>query len=62
MPDKYKHTRAERNALLRDLEHILKSDNEREFMRILRKYGIRDENPRFSEYVRLFRSLRSGRL
>ncbi|MHB8754724.1 MAG: hypothetical protein ACYC92_07180 [Candidatus Acidiferrales bacterium] len=48
MPDKYKHTRAENN-------------DERELMQILRKHGIKDENPRFSEIVRLFRDLRSGK-
>jgi hypothetical protein len=58
---KYKHTRAEINALLRDLRHILNINDEREFMRILRKYGIKDEDPRFSEIVKLFRALRSGR-
>jgi len=30
-------------------------------MQILRKHGIKDENPRFSEIVRLFRDLRSGK-
>lgn len=61
MPDKYKHTRAEINALLRDLEHILDINDEREFMQILRKHGIKDEDPRFSELLKLFRALRSGR-
>ena len=31
-------------------------------MRILRKQGVKDENPRFSAVVRLFRELRSGKL
>ena len=61
MPDKYKHTRAERAALLRDLKRILRHNDERELMQILRKYAIKDEDPRFSEYVRLFRDLRSGK-
>jgi hypothetical protein len=61
MPDKYKHTYAETNALLRDLRHILRSNNERELMQILRKYGIQDEDQRFSEIVKLFRDLRSGK-
>ena len=58
---KYKHTRAETNALLRDLRHILNINDEREFMQILRKHGIKDEDPRFSEILKLFRALRSGR-
>jgi hypothetical protein len=61
MPDKYKHTRAEINALLRDLRQILKYGDEREFMQVLRKHGIKDEDPRFGEIVRLFRALRSGK-
>jgi len=61
MPDKYKHTRAETNALERDLKRILSNNDERELMQILRKHGIKDENPRFSEIVKLFRDLRSGK-
>jgi hypothetical protein len=61
MPDKFKHTRAESAALLRDLQRIYANDYEREFMRILRKHGIKDEDPRFSEIVKLFQSLRSGK-
>jgi hypothetical protein len=34
MPDKYKFTRAEANALRRDLEKILKYGDEREFMQV----------------------------
>jgi len=30
-------------------------------MQILRKYGIKDEDPRFSEIVRLFRDLQRGK-
>jgi hypothetical protein len=30
-------------------------------MQILRKYGIRDEDPRFSEIVSFFRELRAGK-
>jgi hypothetical protein len=29
-------------------------------MQILRKYEIKDENPRFAEIAKLFRDLRSG--
>ena len=61
MPEKYKHTRTEINALLRDLRQILKANNERELMQILRKYGIKDEDARFSEIVKLFRDLQSGK-
>ena len=61
MPDKHKRTKAEERALERDLERIFANNDEVELMRILRKYGIRDEHPRFSEVVRLFRDLRSGK-
>lgn len=61
MPDKYKLTYAEMNALLRELRRIYKNDDEREFMQILRKYGIKDEDPRFAEIVKFFRDLRSGK-
>ena len=61
MTDKYKLTRAEMNALLRDLRKILQYGDEREFMQVLRKRGIKDENPRFAELVKLFRDLRGGK-
>ncbi len=61
MPDKFKHTRAEANALLRDIELIFKTGDEREFMQILRKHGLMDEDPRFAEILKLFRALRSGK-
>lgn len=61
MPDKYKLKREERATLLRDLRIIFECDDEREFMRILRQSGIKDEDPRFSEIVKLFRDLRSGK-
>lgn len=59
--DKFKHTRAEEYALLRDLEQIFKYGDEREFMQVLRKNGIKDEDPRFVEILKLFRVLRSGK-
>jgi dipeptidyl aminopeptidase/acylaminoacyl peptidase len=31
-------------------------------MKILRKHGIKDENPLFEEIVRFFRALRSGKI
>jgi len=61
MPDKYKHTWTERKALLRDLERLRKPEDERAFMQVLRKHGIKDEDPRFAELVNLFRQLRSGK-
>lgn len=61
MPDKHKYTRAEANAPGRDLRRILSNNDERELMQILRKYGIKDEDPRFSEIVKLFLDLRSGK-
>jgi hypothetical protein len=61
MPDKYKHTYAERNALRGYLKWILACNNEKELMQILRRYGIMDEDPRFAEIVKLFRDLRSGK-
>lgn len=61
MPDKYKLTRAEMNALLRDLRKIFLYGDEKEFMDVLWKRGIKDENPRFAELVKLFRDLRGGK-
>ena len=61
MADKYELTRAEMNALWRDLRKILQYGDEREFMQVLRKRGIKDENPRFAELVKLFRDLRGGK-
>jgi hypothetical protein len=57
--DKFKHTRAEEYALLRDLEQIFKYGDERESMQVLRKNGIKDEDPRFVEVLKLFRVLRT---
>jgi hypothetical protein len=62
MPEKYKLTREERSALLRDLRKIFECDDEREFMKILRQRGIKDEDPRFSEILKFFRDLRGGKL
>ena len=36
-------------------------DNLDEFMRILRKNGVKDEDPRFSALVKYFRDLQSGK-
>ncbi len=55
MPDKYKHTASERNAMLRDLRRIISLRDERELMKFLREHGIKDENPRFSQIVKAFR-------
>lgn len=58
---KYRYTFAELNSLRNHLKWVLASDNERELMQILRKYGIKDEDPRFAEIVKLFHDLRSGK-
>jgi len=46
---------------LRDLEKVFENGDEREFMQFLRKNGIKDEDPRFAELLKLYRDLRSGR-
>lgn len=61
MAEKYRFTLEEKTTLLRELRKILRSDDEREFMRILRKLGIKDEDPRFAEAVKFFRDLRGGK-
>ena len=55
MPEKYKHTASERNAMLRQLKRIIAARDERELMSFLREHGIKDENPRFSQIVKAFR-------
>jgi hypothetical protein len=57
---KYRHTPQERTAL-KELRWIWEENNEQELMRILRKQGVKDEDPRFSEVVKLFRDLRGGK-
>jgi hypothetical protein len=57
VPEKYKLTHAERAALLRSLLKLLRTRDEREFMSVLRKRGIKDEHPQFAEMVKLFREL-----
>ena len=61
MAEKYRFTLEEKTALLRELKKILRGDDEREFMRILRKLGMHDEDPRFAEAVKFFRDLRGGK-
>jgi hypothetical protein len=61
MTNKFKRTYAEQNALLRDLRKIYLSGDEREFMSVLRKHGIKDEDPRFAELLKMLRDLRSGK-
>jgi hypothetical protein len=53
--EKYRHTAAERNAMLRQLKRIIELRDERELMQFLREHGIKDENPRFSQIVKAFR-------
>lgn len=62
MPEKFKRTWAEHNALLRDLRKIYVTGDEREFMSVLRKHGIKDEDQRFAELLKMFRDLRSGKI
>jgi hypothetical protein len=59
--EKYKFTRADWNALLREARRVLLSGDERAFMQFLRNRGIKDEDPRFAEFLKLFRDLRSGK-
>jgi hypothetical protein len=59
MADKYKHTKAELRAMERDLKRILGNGDELELMKIPRKLGIKDEDPRFPQNVKLFRELRA---
>jgi hypothetical protein len=59
--DKYKRSKKEIRQTLEDLKWILQTGDERELMEVLRKYGIRDEDPRFAELVQLFRALRAGK-
>jgi hypothetical protein len=61
MAEKYRFTLEEKNALLRELRKVYRRDDEREFMKILRKFGIQDEDPRFAEIVKFFRDLQGGR-
>lgn len=61
MPSKFKIEHEERIKLLQDLRKIFRRGDEREFMQILRKRGIKDEDPLFSEIVKLFRDLKSGK-
>ena len=61
MAEKYRFTLEEKNALLRELARVYRRDDEREFMKILRKFGIKDEDPRFAEILMFFRDLRDGK-
>ena len=55
MPDKYKHTPSERNAMARQLRRIIDLKDERELMQFMREHGLKDENPVFSQILRAFR-------
>ena len=61
MADKYKLSREERRALLRESEKIYKSGDEFEFMHVLRRCGVKDEDPRFAEALKRFREMPSGK-
>jgi hypothetical protein len=58
---KFRHTRQERAAMLRQLRWVWEANDELELMQILRKNGVKDENPRFAAVLKLFRELRSGK-
>jgi hypothetical protein len=57
---KYRHTRQERNELTKLIRNAFQANNELEFMQILRRQGVKDEDPRFSAALQKFRELRSG--
>src|SRR5256885_14054256 len=44
--------------LLADVQSAFRSGSEREFMQVLRKIGISDASPKFSELVKLSRAAR----
>jgi hypothetical protein len=58
---KYRHTRRERDELIKLIRNALHANNEIEFMQILRRQGVKDEDPRFSAALRKFRELRDGK-
>jgi hypothetical protein len=60
-PDKYKLTYKQQRDLLNELRRVYRRNDEREFMKILRQNGIKDEDPRFSEILQFFRALSSGK-
>ena len=62
MTEKSRFTLEQKNALLRELARVYRRDDEREFMKILRKFGIPDEDPRFAEILKFFRDLRGGKV
>jgi hypothetical protein len=62
MAEKYRFTLEEKSALLRELARVYRRDDEREFMKILRKFGIKDQDPRFAEILKFFRDLRGGKV
>jgi len=59
--EKYKFPPEEKPQLLREIRLAYRANNEREFMQILRRLGVKDENPLFAAAVKLFRDLRSGK-
>ena len=61
MVEKYKLSREEKQAFLKVLHRVYRSGDEREFMNVLRKHGIKDEDPRFAAILSFFRALRSGK-
>jgi hypothetical protein len=58
---KYRHTRKERDELMKLIRNAFQANNELEFMQILRRQGVKDEDPRFSAALKKFRELRGGK-
>jgi hypothetical protein len=52
--DKYRHTHAERNAMLRDLKQVILRNDVQALMTFLRSHGMKDEHPRFALIVKAF--------
>jgi hypothetical protein len=43
------------------IRNAFEANNELEFMQILRRLGVKDEDPRFSAALQKFRELRRGK-
>ncbi len=55
-------SRSEIRSLKHDVRKLLKFGTELEFMQFLRGIGIKDEDPRFGQLVKIYRDLKSGKL
>lgn len=58
MIEKYRRTPKELRQIENDIETIFKYRTERELMQFLRTHGVKDEDPRFSAIVQLYRDLK----